>query len=182
MHLHNTLTHLYSHMHTLTLVYLHARAHWHTCSHVHTIYMYTHEHFHTCIHIHEHIAHTLACLHTCNHMYILHPHPCSHTHKHLHVCTLVRICTHLHMHRYTCTHVMTLIRTHKNSGSHVLWSHQLCPPSPIQAILFSSLDFEFQLPPPPSLFPLSGQLVVRPQGPVPTGFHSAMPSLSDGYL
>lgn len=125
--------------HTHTRIFMDAF----TCMNTYSL----HTLWHTC-------THAIICIHY-THMHAI-------THKHLQVCTLVHICTHLHMHRPTYTHVMTLTRTHKNSGSLVLWQDQLCPPSPIQAILFPSLDFEFQLPPIPYLSPLSGQLVVSP--------------------
>lgn len=163
VHFYNTLTHLHSHK-------LHVHQHTCMCGHngTHAVKCtqysaYTREDFHGCTHLHEHIftAHTLACLHTCHPMYTLHPHTCDHTQTPANMHTL-HICMHLHMHRPTYTRVMTLTRTHKNSGSSVLRQNQLCPPSPIQAILFPSLDFEFQLPPIPYLSPLSGQLMVSP--------------------
>ena len=140
VHLYNTLTHLHSHKPSLTLTHLHVWAQRHTCSQVHRIHS-THTWEFSWMHspawTHIHCTHSGILAHMQSYVYIT---P-TYMRSHANTCKYVHICTHFHMHKPTYTHVMTLTRTHKNSGSLVLWQDQLCPPSPIQAILFPSLHF-----------------------------------------
>ena len=81
IHIPNTRTHIYTHVHTCTRMYAHMHTHAHICARIHTcthIYTQVHKCTHMYIYMHTH-AHTYACIYT---------HTCTYIYTHVHACSI----------------------------------------------------------------------------------------------